>query len=119
MLKEGLDGLAAVVEVGLQLTALIAFGHESNMNGRPTSGPSLLKEGRRWMQGYVGCYVLLADVPYEDVVRIDGVLHCRIDAVVVVVQFDGDIDGLFGVGHQEHILERLTGVLGLVGGQPP
>ena len=108
--KQGLHGCAAIVYEGGHLAFGIAFRHVGNVYAACGVGSRL--------QCCVGCYVLLAYMPYQYVGGHYGVRkRCRC-LPAVVEQFHRNVYGIFRERHQEDVLERLRGGLGFVVGKP-
>ena len=89
--KERFHRYLAVFKESAHLVLLIALCHVGHMDAT-RSVCSLLKCDIRRNQ-------TLASLADQDIRRIDGMRHRGKDAVVIVAQFNGDVNGLFGVGY--------------------
>ena len=60
----------------------------------------------------------VADATDEYVARIDGMGVTDGGLSTVVVQVDGDVDGVLGHGHEKHVLERTAHIVGFFVTEP-
>ena len=108
--EERLHGRFGIIDEGLHLLLLVALSHIGNMYAARGVGCLL--------QGEVRGAVALADMVYQNVCRNHRMCERGHNLAAVVAQVDGDVDGVFRHGYQEHILEAFLLSLSLVVRQP-
>ena len=86
-----------VFKEGAHFVLLITFCHIGHMDA--TRGIGCL------LKGDIGCCLSLASVSDKNIVGIDTMGHRGLDGIVIVAQFDGDIDGNLRKRYQENILK--------------
>ena len=87
----------AVFEEGAHFVLLITFCHIGHMDAMRGIGCLL--------EGDIGCDESFACLSNQDIVGINMMRHRGLDGIVIVAQFNGDIDGSLRKRNQENILK--------------